>query len=762
MHISLRWINEFGKTKLRASEVTELLSQGGIPVDGVRRLDAECEGVVVGEVRSVSQHPNADRLKVCSVRLSAKETRQIVCGAPNVAVGQKVAVARPGARLANGVRLEAAAIRGVHSEGMLCAPDELGLGADHAGILVLDPKAILGQPFARFLELDDVSLELEVTPNRADCLSVLGITRDLAALQGKSFSYRAPRLAARGVSALRVTIQDAAACPKYSARLVRGIHQNPTPAWMAARLLASGIRPIHLIVDITNYVMLELGQPLHAFDAARISNHRITVRRARNGETLRTLDGVDRRLSSEMLVIADSTKPIALAGVMGGADTEVGPETKDIILESAHFAPQLVRKTARSLHLLSEASMRFERGIDPAMTAIALDRAAQLLLELGGASLAGPARVVGRGQPRPKPIALSLADVNDVLNTDFSHARVKRFLASIGCTIRGGAKTMTVLPPTWRVDLKLPEDLIEEIARLYGYDRLKPTHLQGELQPAPIDPLQRLSERSRDLLAQLGYSEVYTRETERGAKGDPKTDWVIANPIDPDESVLRRSLLPNLERVAEANLARSVDPKLAVFEVGTVFAGRSEEQFLGATSWRMANRSWAGDVVKGHIASWALSLGLPEPQFRGEDILILDQSGKEYRIGRWTSAELTLMGRNQYLCQSWEISLSKVLTHQSRKEFLSPNQFPPVKRDLALWVPNDLDASRLFAAMHRAAPDLVSIVPFDVYTKDGKLSVALHLVFQRADRTLAAQEVDSALTAILKTLEHDLKIIPRR
>jgi phenylalanyl-tRNA synthetase beta chain len=463
-----------------------------------------------------------------------------------------------------------------------------------------------------------------------------------------------------------------------------------------------------------------------------------------------------------MLVIADATKPIALAGVMGGAETEVSPTTKDVILESALFAPSVVRKTARSLHLLSEASTRFERGIDPKMTELALDRAAKLLVELGKGRLAGGPTIVAGKLPTAKPITLGLEDLNSVLNQSFTAVKIRRWLTSLGCSVRGTTKTLLVSPPTWRVDLRLAEDLIEEVARLYGYDKLAPTHLRAELHPAPVDPLERMKERVRDLATQLGYSEVYTRETERGARVDPKEAWVIANPIDPKESVLRRSLLPNLERAAQTNLERTAETKIAVFEVGTVFAGRIERQYVGATHWRMANRFWAGDVAKGQVAYLVQALGLPEPSFRGSDICLKGADGRNEVIGTWTSTEVVLMGRNHYVRQSWEIALDALIELRSPQVFTPPQVFPTVKRDVALWVPDDLDAARLYATMQSVAPTLVAILPFDLYSKDGRRSVAFHLVFQVPDRTLTTREVDEALAAILRALEHDLKITPRR
>lgn len=758
MNVSLNWLNELLHARLTVSRVTELFSQAGLPVDSARRLDADFDNVVVGEILAIAPHPNADRLRIVDVRTGLKHTRRLVCGAPNVAVGQKVPVALPGSRLAKGRILQAAAIRGVQSDGMICAPDELGLGKDHAGIMVLDPKAAVGRPLSAALGLDDVSLDIEVTPNRADCMSAVGLARELASGQGKAFRAPTVKLRESGAKPVRVNIRAATACPKYSARLVTNVKQNPTPAWLQARLLASGIRPINLVVDVTNYVMLEFGQPLHAFDAAKVMKRTLEVRFAKSGEQLKTLDNVVRKLDPSMLVIAGVDRVLALAGVMGGLDSEVTAGTKDVLLESAVFAPRVIRKTARSLHLLSEASQRFERGIDQGQTEPALDRAAQLLVELGQGKLDGRKTVVGARAPKPKAIVVPLDRVNSLLNTKFARPAIARMLTRLGCTVRGTAKILSVTPPPWRVDLNLVEDIIEEIARLHGYQNLEPTRLTAVLRPAPIDPLQRLEERSKDILVGLGYSETYTRATESTDRPDAAPDsWRIANPLDPKDAVLRRSLIANLESVARNNLERTADRTLGVFEIGTVFSREAglpkEGRVCGGTYWTMdSGKTWPGRIIKGHIAYLFRRLGLREPKFAAGRIMIDSEP-----VGRWLTGEAVLMGRNRYVRESWEVVLNRLIDKRESHKFTF-DQYPPVKRDVALWVPPDLNADALFAAIRKASPLVVEVEPFDLFEKDKRQSVALHLTFQAPDRTLNAPEVEAALRTIIASLTQSLHI----
>ncbi|MFH0853138.1 MAG: phenylalanine--tRNA ligase subunit beta [bacterium] len=763
MKISLDWLNELIGKKLTETQAGELLSQAGLPLESVNRLDQGFTNVVVAEIVEINPHPNADKLRLATVKTSPTNTQQVVCGAPNIKVGQKAPLAQVGSRLATGLTLKKASIRGVESNGMLCAEDELGLGAGHEGIVVLDPGAKIGQPLSEALNLSDVGLEIEITPNRADAQSAVGLARDISVLLGKKFISPKYVIKDTGATKVKVTIKDKKACPKYSARLVTGLKTELSPAWMQTRLLASGMRPVNLIVDVSNYVMLELGQPLHAFDAGKVADQSIIVRRANKGERLKTLDNQVRELTADMLVIADAKGPIALAGVMGGADSEVSDKTREVILESAVFDPKVVRKTARSLHLLSEASMRFERGVDRDMTETALDRATELLVKHGKGKLAGKKTVVKSASPKTPTISLSLEKLSKTLNNKFAATFVKKILINLGCQVTGSAKALKVRPPSWRADLQIEQDLQEEVTRVYGYHNLKPTRLSGEFRPAPITDLEKIVSQTKDAMARLDYDEVslYSYEYPAGKNSPvysslnlPKP-LVIQNPLDPKHNILRRSLLINLEIAAKANLERSPISAFLAFEVGSVFFkdGKgvlpNEQIYCGGTVWLLSKKkNWLGSTIKGHISHLLLELNLPEPHWHNNEIRI-----KEKTVGFWNVSQSTLMGKNNYTVESWEISLTKLAEFSSKKLYSgTPNQ-PVVKRDVALWVPESMNYNHLKEEILLQSSLIRNVELFDVFTKDGRLSIAVHLVFQAKDRTLKAQEVDQALQKIINHLD---------
>lgn len=763
MQISLNWLNQLTKTKRTPEQVASLLSQAGLPVEATEKMSLRFEKMVVGQVVKVRPHPNADRLKVTEVRTSASAVRTIVCGASNVAPGQKVVVALPGSRLASGQTLERAQIRGVESDGMICAEDELGLGSGHNGILVLDAKARLGASAASVLGMDDVCLDIEVMPNRSDCLSAIGLARELTALSGRSFKAPVVRSVGRSQRSLvHVRVLAKPACPKYAARVVTGLKQRPTPLWLRSRLLASGIRPVSLAVDVTNFAMLELGQPLHAFDLNKVSRNEITVRFAKAGEKLVTLDGVERPLKPFNLVIADSRGPLALAGVMGGRDSGVTDATSDIVLESAVFTSPVVRKTARSLRLMSEASARFERGIDPGQTEAALDRAVQLLTELGQGKPAGGAVVVTSVNPKPVRISLSLKQLSSWLNRSFKSAEVKKILTNLGCKVSGTGSTLACQPPTWRHDLNIAEDLIEEVARIVGYHNLTPTRLCKPLTPARVSPRERVIEAGRDRMVQLGYSEVltYSHSLNADAPG-----WEVANPLKPQDRWLRSELIANIEAVARQNLSREPRPAQAVFEIGTVFlksddqnGGPVEETHLAGTWWSEPNKGgWPGATVKGHVTDLLNQLGIKSVRFTLNGIKT--EAGQ---VGRWTSRRETVVGQRAYSVESFEINLDALIKQIQPRQYQPVPAYPPVKRDISLWLPKTLDADDLIKTMRSASPLLTKVEPFDHYEQSDRLSVAFHLTFQSADQTLSSQAVEQAIQAINQRLTAAHKITIRQ
>ena len=467
------WAKDFVAVP-KPERVRQILDGVGLPVEGIGSSVALPATVVVGKVLEVKKHPNADRLRVTQVDCGEKESRTIVCGAPNVAVEKKVSVALPGTLLPDGTRIEVSAIRGVTSEGMLCAADELGLGSNHAGILILPEKAKIGERVDSVLPSDTV-YDVEVMPNRPDCLSVYGLAREIAAAEKKPLKKLPHPATIRGKSPLKILLQDKKSCPFYSAQALTGVQVRPSPEWMQKRLLAAGIRPISAPVDITNYVMLEVGQPLHAFDARTIEGTTIVVRRAKAKESFLALDGVERVLEPTMLVIADVEKAVAIAGVMGGEHSGIQPDTKRVILESALFHSTSIYRTSRTLKLTSESSARFSRGVDAECVQLALSLATKLFVELCGAKPEGGPAVAGRLPRVTTPFSVNVRRMNALLGTQVSSSQMRTMLKRLGVFSTGAGDRLRVTPPSWRHDILIEEDIAEEVARSIGFNAIPRT-----------------------------------------------------------------------------------------------------------------------------------------------------------------------------------------------------------------------------------------------------------------------------------------------
>ncbi len=591
MKAPLKWLRDYVDITLPANELANRLTMAGMEVKAVQVIGGTWENVLVGRITAVSPHPNADRLRLVTVDLGlAQET--VVCGAPNLNLGDKIAFARVGADLRDGqsgqlVKLKPAKIRGVVSSGMVCSEKELGISENHEGILVLPPQAPPGTPLADYL--GDTILDLDVTPNRADCLSVIGIARELAALTGQRLHI--PEITYEETGSpidgqITVEIADPALCPRYCASLITGVKIAESPKWMQDRLLASGMRPINNVVDVTNYVMLEYGQPLHSFDYARIRGKKIIVRRARAGEVIVTLDGVDRELSDDTLVIADAERAVAIAGVMGGANSEVGDTTTSILLESANFSPISIHYTSRKLQLVSEASTRFERGIRPGLTVPALRRATQLIIQLADGKAARGIADAYPGQKERAPILLSTETVKRTLGVEFSLDQVMATLTSLGFDCKASSTTEVLAAvPYWRGDIQQAVDLVEEVARIAGYDRIPMTMLSQTLPRQNPEPIVDLRRRLRHNLAGYGFQEVITYsltslELLGKLRPGPGTSDVaplrLANPMTAEQEYLRPNLRANLLDSLRQN-RRYEEGGIRFFEMGKVFLARKNE-----------------------------------------------------------------------------------------------------------------------------------------------------------------------------------------
>ncbi|HJT38016.1 MAG TPA: phenylalanine--tRNA ligase subunit beta, partial [Actinomycetota bacterium] len=581
MRVPLSWLREFTPVEDDPDAMATKLSMLGLKVDELIRVGAGISGVLVGEVRAISEHPNADNLMLVRAYDGTAE-RDIVCGARNYVVGDRVPLAVPGAHLPNGMDIERRVVRGETSDGMLCSARELQIADDHSGIMILDPDAPIGKDLVSALELDDVVFDLDITGNRPDALSILGVARDVAILYGLPLTI--PPAEVNETSPpigdlASVEIKDARGCPRYLARVIENVSIGPSPWWMRRRLMLAGMRPISNVVDVTNYVLLERGHPLHAFDLDALAGHAIVVRYARKGERILTLDAQERTLTKEDVLICDAERPVAIAGIMGGAETEVSDTTTRILLESAFFAPERIAHTARRLAMRTEASVRFEHGADVDNVPAAAARAAGLLASLAGGTVARSALDV---YPKPlvrKPIRVRVARVDSLLGVDVSAGDMTKLLDALGCRVEGGRATLRVVPPSWRPDIAIEENVVEEIARLHGYDKI-PETLPGGGRVGGLSVHQRRRRVARDVLLGAGLSEAQTlsllppsfAERARLPDDSPLRGRLrLANPLSEDESILRPSLIPGLLLAAQHNVARSAVP-VRLFEMGIAFA----------------------------------------------------------------------------------------------------------------------------------------------------------------------------------------------
>ena len=791
MKVPLSWLREYVEIELPVRELAHRLTMAGIEVSGIETIGG-WEECYVGHVLEVRQHPHADRLTVCTVDIGA-ETLQVVCGAPNVAAGQRICFARTGARLFNVHSgrhevLKAARIRGVVSRGMICSERELGIGEDHTGIVVLDADAPVGTPLNEYM--GDVILDVEATTNRPDCLSVLGIAREVAALTGASVKEPDITYPEEGDpigDSVAVEVLDPDLCPRYTASLVSGIRMGPSPRWMQDRLIRAGQRPINNVVDVTNYVMLEYGQPLHAFDYDAVGEQKIVVRRARENERLMTLDGVERHLTPDMLVIADAHDAIGLAGVMGGANSEMGDLTKTVLLESANFNSINNRRTAQSLKLRTEASLRFEKGLRPELAEIALKRATRLVLEVAGGTVArGIADAYPERERHVRPSAiLTEGRLRQVLGTPVAMERAQGILGSLGFELqREGSGSVRAFIPYWRSDIEIEDDLVEEVARIVGYDNLPTEMLSTPIPHHTPQPLTEFRERVREMLAACGLQEVITYPLtsleslrKAGVLDEGMRPLRMSNPLSPELEYMRTSLRASMLRTVAANLRHQEGP-VRLFEVGRVYVPTEEalpeerETAIVALAGPRFPVSWAtpggkGDFydAKGVVETLLGELRLqgsfdaaPEPGFHpGKAARIVVGDTAVGVVGEVHPLALEVFDLEDTPVVVLELDLEGLHRALPAKgPAIEPMaRFPSAVRDLSILVDRGVPASRVLELILRHR--LVSRATlFDVYEGDrlpsGQRSLAFHLHFQSPKRTLTADEITRAMKSIVDML----------
>jgi phenylalanyl-tRNA synthetase beta chain len=820
MKVTYNWLKQCVPFDWTPEELAERLTMLGLEVEGVQKLGGEFDGIVVAQVLTRDKHPNADKLSLCRVH-DGRGERLIVCGAQNFQAGDKVPLILPGNTLpakpgTPPVTIKAGKIRGVESQGMLCSPDELGLPDQIEGLLILRPDAVVGQPFAEYLGRpgSDVVYDLEITPNRPDWNSVIGIAREISALTGNPLRLPEIQIAASrtdfvptedppgqaftlftfasqqdrpAAHVLTLSILEPELCCRYTARIIRGVKVGPSPAWLRSTLEKAGQRSINNVVDVTNYVMLEIGHPLHAFDYHLLGDEpAIVVRRAAEGEKFVTLDGKERVLTDKMLLIADETKAVALAGIMGGQNSEIQPSSVDVLLESACFQPQNIRATSKKLELRTDSSYRFERGADPGICDWASRRAAQLILETAGGLLLDPAIDAYPAPPPPKEISLRCQKTSELLGVEIAPAAQIQFLQRLGLECVNSAPPAFRIP-TFRVDLKREADLIEEIGRLYGVDKIPATPPRGAIGVNAFDAVHNQIAEARPILAALGLLEAQGQTLLSSAaaslSADPARVAALQYPLSSDMNVLRPSLLPGLLESLRHNVSRK-NGEVALFEIGRVFAqseGKIKEErrlSLALTGrrqpvfWSGAERDVKYDIydLKGALEEFFEQFGL-----RGVTWTRREPPGPLFlecavvQLGKLPLGEMGQLAPAQqkrhdlrdgvYLA---ELNLDLILARRvPAKSFKPLPPFPAIRRDVAMLLPEAV----LFDAVQNVVkqakpPHLEKMELFDVFRGQnvpaGQKSVACAFTYRHAERTLTDAEVNSAHAQLIEQFKQTL------
>jgi phenylalanyl-tRNA synthetase beta chain len=793
--VSYKWLQEYvDLSGVTAKDLAEKITKSGIEVEGVEVLNEGVKGVVIGHVLEREQHPNADKLNKCLVDIGQEQPVQIICGAPNVDKGQKVAVATIGAVLPGNFKIKKAKLRGEASNGMICSLQELGVESKliakeySEGIFVFPNDVTVGDDAIELLNRDDQILELGLTPNRADCLSMLGVAYEVAAILDRDVKLPNPSVTTvpeKASDYIKVTVEASEDNPLYVAKVIKNVKVAPSPLWMQGRLMASGIRPHNNVVDITNYVLLEYGQPLHAFDYDRLGSKEILVRRAKNGEKIVTLDDATRELTEEHLVITNGTEPVALAGVMGGANSEVQSDTTTILLESAYFKALTIRKASKDHGLRSEASNRYEKGIDPNRVRAAAERAVELMtLYANGEVLEGSVEA-DTLTVKPAVISITLEKITRVIGANITKEVVERIFERLQFEVTTDNDLFTVTVPTRRGDITIEEDLIEEVARIYGYDNVPKTLPIGSTTPGYLTDYQQKRRIVRRYLEGVGLHQAFTYSLTSEAKAqqyalEKRAPIALAMPMSEDRSMLRLSILPQLLEVVKYNLARQID-SVAVYEVGNVFLtnGKNEqpverEHLAAAMTGLYYQHPWQGEkkavdffVLKGILEGMFARLGLhKEVEYRqatvdgmhpgrtAEVYLSGNKIGFIGQVHPTVQKELDL--KETYV---FELLLEDVLAANiAPLQYKAIPRFPSITRDIALVVNKDIVSGDLEKIISEAGGSLLKDVHvFDLYEGErmepGKKSIAFSLKYFNPEKTLTDEEVTKVHGKVLRAVE---------
>jgi phenylalanyl-tRNA synthetase beta chain len=799
MLLSLNWLKDFVKIsdKTDPKKIGEILTMHSVEVEGISKEAEKFNNFIVGEIVKIKKHPNADRLQIATVKISNKKNDflNIVCGAPNIEVGQKVPLALAGAILPNGMEIKKTEVRGEYSEGMMCAQDELGIGDDHEGIMILDKKAKVGQSLSDFLKINDVVFEVEnkTLSNRPDLWGHYGIARELGVLLDSSMSEKFKQIPKAKIKIdkkkidFEVKVKDDKLCPRYMAIALSGIKIKESPDYIKKRLRAVGMRPINNIVDISNYVMLELGQPIHTFDLNLVNE--ITVRRAVKNETITTLDGAKRNLEKDMLVIADSKKPIAIAGVMGGENSEINDKTESVLIEVANFNPVSIRKTAQTLGLRTEASKRYEKSLDPNLCATAIARAVELIKESNE-----EAKVISQLVDVKKfnlftgPLDVNMETIKKIIGIEIPEKEILRILKKLGFEVISKKDYFRIIIPTWRAtkDISIAEDIAEEIARVYGYNKIKSALPEIKLALAPIDKKKKFERELKNILAlSLKLTEVYNysfnNDKQLKKMGLESDDYIrLANPISKDYTLLRQSLAPNILEKIKINQANYENINL--FEIGKVYKNKIgenlknnhskdklplEEKIIGIAIAGNDNNLFR--KTKGKIEllfshyykkavykkpvsykGWAQKNKSADIFIDNKNIAYIAELNKKYALSNGIKKDLVLV----------EINFNdffKVINSGVGKKYKDIPKFPAVSRDLAFVVDKKICYNDLKEGIVDFSELIRKVELFDIYEGDkigeGKKSMAFHIDYMSNDKTLTAGEADELQIKLIKFLE---------
>ncbi|QYR53616.1 phenylalanine--tRNA ligase subunit beta [Lysobacter soyae] len=789
MKFSENWLRELVPDLPASEQLEHQLTMIGLEVEGSETLGVGLDHVVVGQIVACARHPEADRLQICKVDAGEHGTLQIVCGAPNARQGLKAPLAMVGAQIGE-LKIKPAKLRGVESNGMLCSAKELGLDADASGLLELPGDAPVGAALVDYLGLPDRVIELGLTPNRADCFCVQGIAADIAAANGVHLSQEVQAQVGPAIdSTLQVKLEAGAAAPRYAGRVIEGVDPDAiTPLWLAERLRRSGIRPVSFLVDVTQYVMLDLGQPMHAFDRDLLKGP-VGVRLARKGEQVKLLDGREAALDDDLLVITDADRPVALAGIMGGADTRVTDATRNVFLEAAHFAPEAIIGKSRRFGLHTDASHRFERGVDPHLPAIAIERATQLIMDHAGGK-PGPVVVETLDVHLPQRSAVSLrrARLDRVLGVQVPSADVERILSALGMTVETTADGWLATPPSRRFDIAIEDDLIEEVARIHGYDRIPTTlpaagaHIHAPTETRITAQALRAHMVARDWQEALCFAFVDLPLLERWGLADNHV--ALANPLSAELGIMRTGLLPGLAQTLAYNVARQQN-RVRLFELGNVFHANGNDapienaHFAAVATGDAMAEQWASGArafdifdIKGEVEALAAMAqctlefvaSAPAHAHPGRSADVLRDGKKIGWVGQLHPRLQKQLDVDTPVF-AFELDVNALVQRKvPRAETLS--KFPAVRRDLAFVVGEDVSWAKISEAVRAAAGEsLKSLLLFDRYSgkgiEEGSKSLAMGLILQDNSRTLTDQVANDVMQAVTERLSHDFGAVIR-